>query len=253
MAEQIAGPSTVPAVPVSTPIHIQSISKEDSSSSPSPTLTALETPASHEPIPSELETAESTQADELPTVTAAQQPQTPISSPKPSPQDRNSGSATIPPRTQPGIPVSLKRDKATVSTKATKSVQSNQSDEHTPWHGVVVDYAPQKEQAVIFPAKMVYSSPNIPYNNEGWAFQRAMGYSDYIGSGYVFINVHGEKRKRNVKDNTYVFIVLEGAVEVLIHQTSYAVSAGGVFVVPRDTEARNKVDGRYKRRATSNL
>ncbi|KAG6885874.1 hypothetical protein C0993_008393 [Termitomyces sp. T159_Od127] len=80
---------------------------------------------------------------------------------------------------------------------------------------------------------MVYSSPNIPYNDEGWAFQRAKGYSDYIGSGFVFLNVHGEKRKRNVKDNTYIFVVMEGAVEVLIHQTSYAVSAGGVFIVPR--------------------
>ncbi|KAG6902257.1 hypothetical protein C0995_002629 [Termitomyces sp. Mi166 len=250
MTEQTAGPSTTPIIPIST--NEQSLSDENSSSaSASPTLTALETLASLEPPPSELKTAEPTESDEFPTVPAVQQQQIPISPPEPSPPGGSSGNTTTPPRTQSGAPVSLKRNK--VSTKRTKCAENTQINEHAPWHGVVVDYAPQKEQAVIFPAKMVYSSPNIPYNDEGWAFQRATGYSDYIGSGFVFINVHGEKRKRNVKDNTYVssdiawfrsavidnlfmiqvFIVLEGAVEVLIHQTSYAVSAGGVFVVPR--------------------
>ncbi|KAG6853026.1 hypothetical protein C0991_007397 [Blastosporella zonata] len=239
MAEQTAGPSTIPVIKISA--HGQGFSEEDSasSSSASPTLTALETPTALEPLLSEPPTPEPTQTtNEIPLMLSRKEEdeQIPISPPKPNLPGGSGGGAsahgTTLPRTESGAPVSLKRNKA--PSKGTKNAQGTQFDEQAPWYGVVVDYAPpQKEQAVMFPAKMVYSSPNIPYNNESWAFQRATGYSDYIGSGFVFINVNGEKKRKNVKDNTYVFIVLEGVVEVLIHQTSYAVSTGGVFVVPR--------------------
>ncbi|KAG6855364.1 hypothetical protein H0H87_004309 [Tephrocybe sp. NHM501043] len=208
MAEPTAGPSNIPVITIST--HNQSSPEEDSASSScaSPTLTALETPTSLEPEPQALEPS---QTSEIPAEESGQEQEKTHIVPSLSPGGSTSEHGTMPPRTESGAPVSLKRSKT--PSKGKKSVQNAQSVENAPWHGVVVDYAPQKEQA--------------------WAFQRATGYSDYIGSGFVFINVNGEKKRKNVKDNTYVFIVLEGAVEVLIHQTSYAVSTGGVFVVPR--------------------
>ncbi|KAG6811434.1 hypothetical protein H0H92_007395 [Tricholoma furcatifolium] len=218
MAEQTAGPSTIPVITLSTPNSEPPEDDSSSSSCDSPTVTALETPTSLEAPLSELLPLESTQSNEI--LSAPSEQQVP---PKPGPTGVGINGVSLP-RTQPGAPVTLK-----VSSKTTKT----KDDAHQPWHGVVVDYAPQKEQVVVFPAKMSYSSPNIPYNNDGWAFQRTLGYSDHVASGFVYLNVNGEKRRKNVKDNTYVFIVLEGAVEVLIHQTSYAVSAGGVFAVPR--------------------
>ncbi|KAG6915745.1 hypothetical protein DXG01_010042 [Tephrocybe rancida] len=197
MAEPTAGPSTIPVITIST--HNQESSDEDSSSSSnaSPTLTALETPTSLEPPLSE-QVPEPARANEIPTVILEeQQEKAHISSNTP-----GGSNGTTPPRTEPGAPVSLKRNKTL--SKTTKNAPNSQLSQQVPWHGLVVDYAPQKEQAVIFPAKMVYSSPNIPYNNEAWAFQRATGYSDYIGSGFVFININGEKKRKNVKDNTYV-------------------------------------------------
>ncbi|KAG5643221.1 hypothetical protein DXG03_001344 [Asterophora parasitica] len=84
---------------------------------------------------------------------------------------------------------------------------------------------------------MVYTHPVAPYAaGKTWGFQQATGDSDFIRSGFVFIQVNGEKERKNVKDNSYVFIVLEGAVEATIHRTSYAVSTGGVFLVPRGND-----------------
>ncbi|KAF8077559.1 Mif2/CENP-C like-domain-containing protein [Lyophyllum atratum] len=71
-----------------------------------------------------------------------------------------------------------------------------------------------------------------------------MGYSDFIRSGFLFLQVNGGKARKNVKDNVYVFVVLEGAVEATIHRTSYAVSTGGAFLVPQgnDYSIRNISD-----------
>ncbi|KAG6885873.1 hypothetical protein C0993_008392 [Termitomyces sp. T159_Od127] len=96
-----------------------------------------------EPPVSELETPQPTKTDELPTAPAVQQQQTSTTSSKPTPQ-ASSENDTSPPRTQLGAPSSLKPTQ--VPTKGTKNVKDVQIDENAPWHGVVVDYAPKKEQ-----------------------------------------------------------------------------------------------------------
>ncbi|KAG6819165.1 hypothetical protein H0H93_014726 [Arthromyces matolae] len=194
-----AGPSTIPIITISTEKLPPSESEDSSSvsSAMSPTLTALETPTTLEHPLSQLETLE----QELAAFAQKKQAGNPTVSQEPTIQDAVERIDATPPRTQSGVPNPLKRSNKTPAKaqQDEKSIQDTSNGEIQPWHGVVVDYSPpQKEQA-----KMVYSSPNIPYNNEAWAFQRATGYSDYIGSGFVFINVNGEKRRKNVKDNTY--------------------------------------------------
>ncbi|KAK0196470.1 Mif2/CENP-C like-domain-containing protein, partial [Armillaria mellea] len=64
-----------------------------------------------------------------------------------------------------------------------------------------------------------------------FSFQKTFGEGDFIAAGHL--QVSSQKPVKNAKDNAYIFYVIEGVVNVRIHQTYHTVSAGGMFMVPR--------------------
>lgn len=101
---------------------------------------------------------------------------------------------------------------------------------------------------IAFTSKMV--SPKPAANNE-FAFQKIFGDGEFIAAGQLLIPVGGKKPSKGTKDNTYVrqdslvfktnlqliveqvFFVIEGAVSLKIHRTSFIVATGGMFLIPR--------------------
>ncbi|KAK0496765.1 Mif2/CENP-C like-domain-containing protein [Armillaria luteobubalina] len=65
----------------------------------------------------------------------------------------------------------------------------------------------------------------------GFSFQKTFGEGDFIAAGHL--QVSSQKPMKSAKDNAYIFYVIEGVVNVRIHQTYHTVSAGGMFMVPR--------------------
>ncbi|KAK4686745.1 centromere protein C, partial [Tremellales sp. Uapishka_1] len=75
-----------------------------------------------------------------------------------------------------------------------------------------------------------------PAANHSFSFSRNLADGDYLASGFVFLPVNGEKPGKLTKDNSYIFYVVQGAVKVSIHKTSFIMAIGGQFLVPRDNE-----------------
>ncbi|GLB34531.1 putative mif2/CENP-C like [Lyophyllum shimeji] len=248
MAESPAGPSTIPIIRVSSePVADDDDASSTTSSSPSEAHTAL----------SQLDKSPDTPP--RPSVALDE-----IHDTKQKSTDGTDGDITLSSRNSPpkpggyrGIRVTRPQSEHTGpgNTKRSKTgkvcftAPPAPVDDKTSWHGMVLDHGPvnlnqEVSKVVAFPSKMVFTPPNIPYNNKSFAFQKCLSYADFAASGFLFIRVNGEKETKNVKDNVYVFVVLEGAVEATIHKTSYAISAGGVFLVPRgnDYSIRNISD-----------
>jgi len=72
-----------------------------------------------------------------------------------------------------------------------------------------------------------------PTGTDNFAFQKIFGDGDFIAAGQLIIPVGSEKPSKGTKDNTYVFYVIEGAVNLKIHTTSFVICSGGCFLVPR--------------------
>ncbi|KAL7420121.1 mitotic fidelity of chromosome transmission-related protein [Cryptotrichosporon argae] len=64
-------------------------------------------------------------------------------------------------------------------------------------------------------------------------YQKVFGEDIFVASGMVHIPVNGSKPGKPSKDNTYMFYVAKGAVQVIIHKTSFVMAVGGQFMVPR--------------------
>ncbi|KAI6045641.1 Mif2/CENP-C like-domain-containing protein [Pisolithus marmoratus] len=105
-------------------------------------------------------------------------------------------------------------------------------DEKTSADGVVLDFLTREpvKRRVIQTARMF--EPRSAANSN-WFFQKIFGEGDFIAAGEMRIPPRGEKPSKSSKDNAYVFYVVEGAVSVAIHESTYIVSSGGMFLVPR--------------------
>ncbi|KAK0439555.1 Mif2/CENP-C like-domain-containing protein [Armillaria borealis] len=88
----------------------------------------------------------------------------------------------------------------------------------------------EAKRRVVFPAEMVDMSLNKSVDG-GFSFQKTFGEGDFIAAGHL--QVSSQKPVKSAKDNAYIFYVIEGVVNVRIHQTYHTVSAGGMFMVPR--------------------
>ena len=79
-------------------------------------------------------------------------------------------------------------------------------------------------------------------------YQKVFGEDQFIAGGVVYIPVGGDKPGKFSKDNAYVsklypshssaevqqiFYVIQGAVQVTVHRTSFIMAPGGSFLVPR--------------------
>ncbi|KAF8559843.1 hypothetical protein OG21DRAFT_1503063 [Imleria badia] len=105
-------------------------------------------------------------------------------------------------------------------------------DENTPTNATVIDYATQEEvsRRVTFLANMIEPKQAA---NSNWFFQRIFGEGEFIAAGQMHIPPKSQKPSKSTKDNAYVFYVIQGAVSVFIHETSFIITTGGMFLVPR--------------------
>lgn len=90
-----------------------------------------------------------------------------------------------------------------------------------------------------------------PVATNDWSFQKVFGDADFIAAGVLIIPPNAKKPSKGTKDNTYVrrascllfmfqillllqvFYVIEGAVNLKIHDTSLVLATGAMFLVPR--------------------
>ncbi|TEB18934.1 hypothetical protein FA13DRAFT_1744891 [Coprinellus micaceus] len=105
-------------------------------------------------------------------------------------------------------------------------------DDETPSNATVLDYRTgnEVERRIAWTAKMVNPQPVA---NNTWSFDKIFGDADFIASGQLVIPPNSRKPSKATKDNTYIFYVIEGAVNLKIHETSLVLSTGGMFMVPR--------------------
>ncbi|THH12011.1 hypothetical protein EW145_g281 [Phellinidium pouzarii] len=105
-------------------------------------------------------------------------------------------------------------------------------DDQTDPHGIVLDYQTGQEvqRRLAFTAKMVI--PRSATNND-FSYQKIFGDGEFIAAGQLILPVGGKKPSKGTKDNTYVFYLIEGAVQLKIHRTSFVLASGGMFLIPR--------------------
>lgn len=105
-------------------------------------------------------------------------------------------------------------------------------DDETEIEGTVIniDSGEELRKRIAFTAKMV--SPRAAANND-FFFQKIFGEGDFIAAGQLMIPPGGQKPTKSSKDNTYVFYVIEGAVNFKLHRNNYVIATGGMFLVPR--------------------
>ncbi|KLO19245.1 hypothetical protein SCHPADRAFT_843935 [Schizopora paradoxa] len=105
-------------------------------------------------------------------------------------------------------------------------------DDATDPHGVVLDYVNREEvqRRVAFTSKMVTPKPAADNN---FLFQKIFGDGEFIAAGQLIIPVGGKKPNKGTKDNTYIFYLIEGAVNLKIHRSSFVLATGGMFLIPR--------------------
>lgn len=69
--------------------------------------------------------------------------------------------------------------------------------------------------------------------NSDWLFEKVFGDSDFVAAGQLLIPPECRKPTKATKDNTYIFYVIEGAVNFKVHEVSKVVATGGMFIAPR--------------------
>ncbi|TFK46651.1 hypothetical protein OE88DRAFT_1707180 [Heliocybe sulcata] len=108
-------------------------------------------------------------------------------------------------------------------------------DDQTDPKGMIVDYITRQEveRRVAFTARML--EPKAAANNDFY-FQRVFGDGEFMAAGHLIIPPKKSKPSKATKDNTYVFYVIEGAVNVRVHKTSFIVATGGMFLIPRGNQ-----------------
>ncbi|PPQ76613.1 hypothetical protein CVT26_012739 [Gymnopilus dilepis] len=105
-------------------------------------------------------------------------------------------------------------------------------DDETPATCTVLNYTNKMEveRRIAWTAKMVKP---LQAANHGWSFDKVFGDDDFIAAGQLIIPARSRKPSKAAKDNTYVFYVIEGAVNFKIHETSMVLCTGSMFMVPR--------------------
>ncbi|PBK93241.1 hypothetical protein ARMGADRAFT_992935 [Armillaria gallica] len=69
--------------------------------------------------------------------------------------------------------------------------------------------------------------------NSNWFFEKIFGDGNFMAAGQMLIPPRSRKQSKRSKDNTYIFYIMEGAINLRIHETSMILCAGAMFMVPR--------------------
>ncbi|ORX88730.1 hypothetical protein K493DRAFT_319237 [Basidiobolus meristosporus CBS 931.73] len=72
--------------------------------------------------------------------------------------------------------------------------------------------------------------------NQTYGFQKFFSEGEFMSSGVIEIYEGGSKPNRNSGDNSMVFYVISGACRVTIHNTTFDISTGGQFLIPRGNQ-----------------
>ncbi|KAJ7264854.1 Mif2/CENP-C like-domain-containing protein [Mycena haematopus] len=105
-------------------------------------------------------------------------------------------------------------------------------DDETETQAVVKAYPNGADvtRRIAFTARMF--TPVAAANNE-WFFQKIFGDGDFIAAGQIVIPPKGRKPGKPSKDNTFIFLVIQGAVNLKVYETSLIIASGGMFMIPR--------------------
>ncbi|KAF8495308.1 Mif2/CENP-C like-domain-containing protein [Gautieria morchelliformis] len=108
-------------------------------------------------------------------------------------------------------------------------------DDDTHSNGIILDWysKTEVERRVAYTAKMI--SPRAAQANK-YSFQKVFGDGNFFAAGQLIIPPGEEKPPKPAKDNTYIFYVIEGAVECKVHRASFVLATGGMFMVPRGNQ-----------------
>ncbi|KAK0196519.1 Mif2/CENP-C like-domain-containing protein [Armillaria mellea] len=69
--------------------------------------------------------------------------------------------------------------------------------------------------------------------NSNWFFEKIFGDGNFMAAGQMLIPPRSRKQSKRSKDNTYIFFIVEGAINLRIHETSMILCSGAMFMVPR--------------------
>ncbi|KAK7467661.1 mitotic fidelity of chromosome transmission-related protein [Stygiomarasmius scandens] len=107
-------------------------------------------------------------------------------------------------------------------------------DDCTEANGNVMDFRTEVEvqRRLTYTERMITQDMGTAAQGN-WSFTKVFVDGAFMASGYLYIPKGGKKEAKSVKDNSYIFHVLEGAVNVRIHMSSYILATGGTFLVPR--------------------
>ncbi|KAK9762165.1 mitotic fidelity of chromosome transmission- protein [Basidiobolus ranarum] len=75
-----------------------------------------------------------------------------------------------------------------------------------------------------------------PVNNQPFEFEKTFGEAAFMSSGIIKIHQNGKKPRRNSGDNAMVFYVIAGSCRVTVHTSTFVISTGGQFHVPRGNQ-----------------
>ncbi|GJE87017.1 CENP-C like-domain-containing protein [Phanerochaete sordida] len=105
-------------------------------------------------------------------------------------------------------------------------------DDETNPMAVVTDFVTGKESEtrVAFTAGMVSLRDAA---NANFKFQKMFSDGSFLAAGQLLIPPEGSKPTKSTRDNSFIFYVIEGGVKVTIHRTSFIITTGGMFYVPR--------------------
>ncbi|THV03991.1 hypothetical protein K435DRAFT_962121 [Dendrothele bispora CBS 962.96] len=146
----------------------------------------------------------------------------------PSPPESVAGSSTTLPRK------SSRRKSKTSSITSTQYNPECGWDDQTETSGNVMDFRTKTEvhRRLTYTERMVTEAMGTA-SHGNWSFTKVFVDGSFMASGYLYLPEGGKKESKSVKDNSYIFHVLEGAINVRIHRNSYILATGGTFMVPR--------------------
>ncbi|KAG6887605.1 hypothetical protein C0995_014084 [Termitomyces sp. Mi166 len=105
-------------------------------------------------------------------------------------------------------------------------------DDNTDNFCVLLDYnsGEEVERRIAFLGKDV---ADYMVASKGWSFMKAFGDAEFIAAGILEIPPGEKKPTKQTKDNTYIFYVIEGTVNLRIHNSNRVLARGAMFMVPR--------------------
>ncbi|KAG5337289.1 hypothetical protein C0989_009918 [Termitomyces sp. Mn162] len=105
-------------------------------------------------------------------------------------------------------------------------------DKNTEEFCVLLDYDSMEEVE----RRIAYTAKNVAkgmVQNNDWSFMKAFGDADFIAAGVLEIPHEKKKPSKQTKDNTYIFYIIEGAVNLRIHNSNFILATGAMFMIPR--------------------